>query len=65
MRLSYVPAFYAEGHDPDCAAHSLEPCDCVSGIIQTIKLAFAQQLAALAQPSPLDTSGRVEGGEGE
>lgn len=45
-RMTYVPAFYAEGHDPDCAAHSLEPCDCVSGIIQTIKLAFAQQLAS-------------------
>lgn len=55
-RMTYVPAFYAEGHDPDCAAHSLEPCDCVSGIIQTIKLAFAAQLAEAGREALRKTS---------
>ncbi len=45
MKLTYVPVFWAEGHDADCGAQQLEPCDCVSGIIRTVRLAFAAQLA--------------------
>lgn len=48
-RMTYVPAFHAVGHDPGCAAHSLEPCDCASGIVDAIKLAFAADLKRLAR----------------
>jgi hypothetical protein len=67
-RMSYVQPHRAEGHDPDCAAHYMEPCDCIQGIVRTVKLAFAAQLATLAsRPAesdlsrlPLGSSGRTQ-----
>lgn len=47
-KLSYVLPFHAEGHDPGCGAHSIEACDCVSGIVRSIKLAFAADLNRIA-----------------
>lgn len=46
-RMTYVPEFVATGHDPDCGAHHLEACDCASGIVRSISLAFALDLARL------------------
>ena len=48
-RPTYDRPFFVEGHDPDCAANYLEPCDCVSGIVRTIKLAFAAQLKTISE----------------
>ncbi len=42
--MRYVPDFHVDGHDDDCAAHHLEPCDCASGIVRTVRLAFQRDL---------------------
>lgn len=46
-RMTYVPPFRADGHDTGCGAHYFEACDCASGIVRTIRLAFAADLARI------------------
>ena len=43
-RMTYVPPFRAEDHDPDCGAHFFEPCDCASGIVSSALRAFSDEL---------------------
>jgi len=51
-RMTYVPVFCVEGHDRDCGAQYLEACDCIQGIIRTVRMAFAAELAAAAKGDP-------------
>lgn len=53
VKLTYVPPFVAEGHDPGCSAHYLEACDCASGIVRAIELAFSEDLKRILSRSAL------------
>ena len=43
-RMTYVPEYRAEGHDPGCGAHYMEACDCAQGIVRAVAIAFAADL---------------------
>ena len=58
--MTYVMPFSAPGHDQGCGAHYLEPCDCASGIVQTIKLAFAADLKRI-RTSPETSAATLHG----
>lgn len=59
-RIDTTTPIPREGHDPDCASHWFEPCDCVQGTVRECTTGFRDDLKAiLATPGALKGEGAL------